>query len=202
MGAGLVLRAATAVFIAMSFRVPAAWGQWTVGVELGADRFWGGSVENGPERRSFHPYRPTTFGGSLERRSGRGGVAIRLLYTQASLALEGNDAVVAAKGVFKVYSASPEVSYRIASVGSSNQALLRVGPLFEVWSIIDQKSRTRVGVQGAASLGIPLGGSFAALLSAGAALIPSPFEDGELLPGYDLRALWRRRFAVGLQYGL
>ena len=202
MGAGLVLRAATAVFIAVSFRVPAAWGQWTVGVELGADRFWGGSVENGPERRSFHPYRPTTFGGSLERRSGRGGVAIRLLYTQASLALEGNDAVVAAKGVFKVYSASPEVSYRIASVGSSNQALLRVGPLFEVWSIIDEKSRTRVGVQGAASLGIPLGGSFAGLLSAGAALIPSPFEDGELLPGYDLRALWRRRFAVGLQYGL
>ena len=99
MGAGLVLRAATAVFIAMSCGVSAAWGQWTVGVELGADRFWGGSVENGPERRSFRPYRPTTFGGALERRSGRGGVGIRLLYTEASLALEGNDAVVAAKGV-------------------------------------------------------------------------------------------------------
>jgi hypothetical protein len=176
-------------------------GQWTVGVELGADRFWGGSREVAPEHRSFRPYRPTTFGGVLEQRSGRGGVGIRLLYTQASLGLEGNDAVGAVKGVFKVYSASPEVSYRIVSVGSSNQVLLRVGPLFELWRIIGEKSRTRVGVQGAASLGIPLGGSFAGVFSAGAALIPSPFEDGELT-GYDLRALWRRRFAVGLQYRL
>jgi hypothetical protein len=201
MGPGLVLRASTAVVLAISFWAPAALGQWTVGVEVGADRFWGGSEEAAPERRSFRPYRPTTFGAALERRSGRGGVGLRLLYTEASLALEGNDAVVAAKGVFKVYSASPEVSYRIASIGSANQALLRVGPLFEVWSVVDEKSRTRVGVQGAASLGVPLGARFAGVFSAGAALIPSPFEDGEL-PGYDLRALWRRRFAVGLQYRL
>ncbi len=202
MRARLVLHTSTAVLVAMSTWAPAALGQWTVGVELGAARFWGGSVENAPEHRSFRPYRPTTFGGALERRSGRGGVGIRLLYTQASLGLEGSDAVVAVKRVFKVYSASPEVSYRIASVGRSNQVLLRVGPLFEVWSIIDEKSRTRVGVQGAASLGIPLGGRFAGVFSAGAALIPSPFEDGELLPGYDLRALWRRRFAAGLHYRL
>jgi hypothetical protein len=201
MVAGLILRASTAVFLAMAFLVSAAFGQWTVGVELGADRFWGGSVEVAPEHRSFRPYRPTTFGAGLERSSGRGGVGLRLLYTEASLALEGSDAVVAAKGVFKVYSASPEVSYRIAAVGSSNQVLLRVGPLFEVWSIVDEKSRTRIGLQAAASLGIPLGGRFAGTLSAGAALIPSPFEDGEL-PGYDLHALWRRRFGVGLHYRL
>jgi hypothetical protein len=201
MGAGLILRASTAAFLAMIFLVPAAFGQWMLGVELGAERFWGGSAEVAPEHRSFRPYRPTTFGAGLERSSGNGGVGLRLLYTEASLALEGSDAVVAAKGVFKVYSASPEVSYRMASVGSSSHVLLRVGPLFEVWSIVDEKSRTRVGLQAAASLGIPLGGRFAGTLSAGAALIPSPFEDGEL-PGYDLRALWRRRFAVGLQYRL
>ena len=201
MRARLVLHTSTAVLVAMSTRAPAAFGQWTVGVELGADRFWGGSLEDAPERRSFRPYRPTAFIGALERRSGSGGLGLRLVYTEASLALEGSDAVVAAKGVFKVYSASPEVSYRIASVGSSNQVLLRVGPLFEVWSTIDERSRTRVGVQGAASLGIPLGGRFAGTISAGAALIPSPFEDGEL-PGYKLRGLWRRRFAAGLQYRL
>ena len=198
----LILRTSTAVFVAMSAWAPAAFGQWTVGVELGADRFWGGSLEEAPEHRSFRPYRPTTFGGVLERRPGRAGVGLRLLYTGASLALEGSDAVVAAEGVFKVYSASPEVSYRIAWVGSNNQVLLRVGPLFEVWSIVDEESRTRIGVQGAASLGIPLGNRFAGVLSAGAALIPSPFKEGELLPSYDLRALWRRRFAVGLQYRL
>ena len=201
MGAGLILRASTAVFLTISSLAPAAFGQWRVGVELGADRFWGGSAEVAPEHRSFRPYRPSTFGAGLERSSGRAGVGLRVLYTEASLALEGRDAVVAAKGVFKVYSASPEVTYRIASPGSSNQVLLRAGPLFEVWSIVDEKSRTRIGVQAAASLGIPLGGRFAGTLSAGAALIPSPFEDGEL-PGYELRALWRRRFAVGLQHRL
>jgi hypothetical protein len=123
------------------------------------------------------------------------------VYTDAGLALEGADAAVVGKAVFKVYSASPELSYRIASVGLDNQVLLRVGPLFEVWGIIDEDSRTRVGAQGAVSLGIPLGGHLAGTLLAGAAVIPSPFEEGEL-PGYDLRALWRRRFAVGLQYRL
>jgi hypothetical protein len=201
MAAGLLVRALITAAVGASFLVSPAVGQWMVGLDVGADRFWGGSEEIAPEHRSFRPYRPTTFGATLERSFGSGGVGLRLLYAGASLALEGSDAVVAAKGVFKVYSASPEVSYRIASVGSSSQVLLRVGPLFEVWSIVDEKSRTRIGIQGAASLGIPLGGRFAGTLSAGAALIPSPFEDGEL-QGFDLRALWRRRFAAGLQYRL
>jgi hypothetical protein len=194
-------RVSAVVLSAICLGASAARAQWTVGLEVGADRFWGGSMEGAPDHRSFRPYRPSTFGGALERRSGRAGLALRFMYTQASLALEGNDAVVAAKGVFTVYSASPEVTYRIASVGLNNQVLVQVGPLFEVWSVVDEESRTRVGVQGAASLGIPLGGRIAGTFSAGVALIPSPFEEGEL-PGYDLRALWRRRFAVGLQYRL
>jgi hypothetical protein len=201
MAAGLLVRASIAAAVGVCFLVSPAVGQWMVGIEVGADRFWGGSEELAPEHRSFRPYRPTTFGAAVERSFGSGGVGLRLLYSEASLALEGSDAVVAAKGVFKVYSASPEASYRIASVGSSTQVLLRVGPLFEIWTVVDEKSRTRIGVQGAASLGIPLGARFAGTLSAGAALIPSPFDAGEL-PGYELRTLWRRRFAAGLQYRL
>jgi hypothetical protein len=179
-----------------------AHSQWLVEVELASDRFWGGSVETTPEHRSFRPYHPATFGTGLERRWSSLGIGLRLRYADASLALEGADAVTAVKGVFTVSSASPDVSYRVASVGSANELRVRAGPLFEVWSMVDEKSRTRIGIQGAASLGIPLGSRFAGVLSAGVALIPSPFEDGELLPGYDLRALWRRRFAVGLQYRL
>ena len=178
-----------------------AQGQWLMGIEVGSDRFWGGSVESTPEHRSFRPYHPATFGAELGRRWSSLGIGLRLRYTDASLALEGSDAVTAVKGVFTVYSASPDISYRVASVGSENQLMVHVGPLFEVWSIVDEKSRTRIGIQGAASLGIPLGSRFAGVLSAGAALIPSPFEDGELT-GYELRALWRRRFGVGLQYRL
>ena len=177
--------------------------QWTLGAEVGSDRFWGGSVETTAERRSFRPYRPSTFGVRVERRQGRRlGAGLRLRYTSASLALEGADAVVAAKGVFTVYSAAAEVIYRVMSVGSVNQLVLHLGPLFEVWSVIDENSETRVGGQGAVSLNVPLGGRFGGSIMAGAALISSPFGKDQLDPGFERRALWRRRFAVGLDYRL
>ncbi len=179
-----------------------ALGQWAVTTEVGADRFWGGSIENTADRRSFRPYRPTTFGVGLQRKAGRLGAGLRLRYASASLALEGADAVVAAKGVFTVYTAAPEVVYRAISLGSVNQLMLHFGPLFEVWSVVDEDSQTRVGIQGAVSLNLPLGGRFAGSVMAGAALIPSPFEEAQLDPSFERRALWRRRFAVGLDYRL
>ena len=191
-----------AVMFASGVWCSPALGQWTVTTEVGADRFWGGSIESTPEHRSFRPYRPTTFGIGLERRAGRLGAGLRLRYASASLALEGSDAVVAAKGVFTVYSAAPEVVYRIISVGSANRLLVHAGPLFEVWSVVDEGSQTRVGIQSAVSLNVPLGGRFAGSVMAGTALIPSPFSEDQLDPSFERRALWRRRFAVGLDYRL
>jgi hypothetical protein len=199
MAAGLLVRAAITVALGMVGLVAPAAAQWLVRIEVGADRFWGGSEESAPEHRSFRPYRPTIFAGTLERRSGKVGVGLRLQYTEASLALEGSDAVVAAKGVFTVYSFSPELSYQIASV-ANNQLYLRLGPLFEVWDIIDQGARTRAGVQGAVALTVPLGRRISAAVSGALALISSPFEDGELPVGYELQPLWRRRFAGALEY--
>ncbi len=190
------------VMLASGVCCSTALGQWAVTTEVGADRFWGGSVENTPEHRSFRPYRPTTFGVGLERRAGRLGAGLRLRYASASLALEGADGLVAAKGFFSVYSAAPEILYRVTSLGSVNQLLLHGGPLFEVWSVTDEDARTRVGIQGAVSLNLPLGGRFAGSVMAGAAVIPSPLEEGQLDPSFERRALWRRRFAVGLDYRL
>jgi hypothetical protein len=201
------MRAWLLLGISMSLTAISLWplpavAQWTVGIEIGAERFWGASVESAPPHRSFRPYRPTTVGTLVERRSGRMGVALQLRYAQASLALEGGDAVVAVKGVFKVFSASPELSFRLGSLGPGNELLLHAGPLFEVWSVVDESSRARIGAQSALSLGIPLGGRLGASLSAGVGLMKSPFARDELDTAYDLRALWRRRFAVGLQYRL
>jgi hypothetical protein len=183
-----------------SLSPPGAFGQWSAKVEVGAERFWGGSIENAPERRSFRPYRPTTFQAGAEHRSGPLGFGLGLGYTEAGLALEGSDAVAAIDGVFTVYSVLPEASYRIASVGL-NELLIHAGPLLEFWGMTEGDSRTRFGVHGGICLDIPLGGSFAGSVSAGVALISSPFENGEL-SGYELRALWRRRFAAGLRYRL
>lgn len=176
-------------------------GQWVVTAEVGADRFWGGSIEKTEEKRSFLPYRPTTFGVSLERQIGKLAVGLGLHYASAGLALEGTDAVVAVKGIFTMYSVSPKLVYRIATVGA-NGLLVHGGPLFEVWSVPDEEAQTRVGVQGAASFRVPLGGRLAGTVSAGAALIPSPFGEDQLDSDFERRPLWRRRFAGGLEFRL
>ncbi len=202
MGTSSLLAGFAAGMLASGIWCSPALGQWAVTTEVGADRFWGGSIENTPEHRSFRPYRPTTFGVGLERRAGRLGAGLRLRYASASLALEGVDAVVAAKGIFTVYSAAPEVVYRIISVGSVNKLMLHGGPLFEVWSVADEDPQTRVGIQGGVSLNLPLGGRFAGSVMAGVALIPSPFREAQLDPSFERRPLWRRRLAVGLDYRL
>ena len=175
--------------------------QWSVGVEVGADRFWGGSRETATEHRSFRPYRPTTFGLGVVRGSGRLRAGIRFQYSSASLALEGSDALVAAKGVFNVYTAAPELLFRLGRV-ASNELLLQGGPLLEVWSMLEEESRTRVGAQAALSLRVPLGVRFAAAFTAGIALIPSPFRAEQLEQGFERKALWRRRMAGGLDFRL
>ena len=175
--------------------------QWFIAADVSADRFWGGSIERGPERRSFRPYRPTTLGLGVNHRSGAVEVGLKLGYTGASLALEGNDAVVAVKGVFTIYSLSPELSYRLTAAGGENTVRLHVGPLFELWGLQHETSRGRVGVQGAVSLDLSFGGRIGASIGGGVALTSSPF-DAVQLSGYELRALWRRRFGLGLQYRL
>ena len=188
--------------LALSLCGQPLWGQWAISAEVGSDRFWGGSIERSSERRSFRPYRPTTFGAGLERQIGPLAFGMRLRYASASLALEGPDAVVAAKGIFTVYNISPEVAYRIASLRSVHPLVMHLGPMLEIWRALAERSQTRLGVHGAVSLGVPLGGRLAGSISIGAALIPSPFGPNQLNADFDRRALWRRRFAAGLKYRL
>jgi hypothetical protein len=177
-------------------------GQWLIGVEVGADRFWGGSVEKAEAKRSFRPYRPTTFGVGLERRTSAMGVGLRLHYTGAGMALEGSDALVAFKGVFDVFGFNPEIIYRIGSVGGGNSLLLRGGPLVEVWKIIDEPTKTRMGAQTAVSMTVPLGSGFAASVLAGVAVTSSPFTSSQIGPNFEPRALWRRGFVARMEYQL
>ncbi|HEV7364602.1 MAG TPA: hypothetical protein VGN76_02015 [Gemmatimonadales bacterium] len=177
-------------------------GQWLIGVEVGSDRFWGGSVEKAGAGRSFRPYRPTTFGVGLGRRSGPLGVGLWLHYMAASLALEGSDALVAAKGVFDVFGFDPEIIYHIASIGAGNSLLLRGGPLVEIWKTIDEPTKTLVGGQAALSMSVPLGGRLAASVLARIALTSSPFTPSQIDPNFEPRALWRRGISGRLEYRL
>jgi len=179
-----------------------ALSQWALRADLGAARFWGGSVEIGGQGRSFRPYRPTVFGVGLERKAGKFAVGMGLGYSKAALALEGADGLTAIDGIFTVYSLSPELVYQITRLGSVNQLRLHAGPLLEVWTVLAEGSETRAGGQAALSLSMPLGAKLEGSVTAGAALIPSPFARGQLDSGFERRALWRRRFAVGVAYRL
>jgi hypothetical protein len=174
--------------------------QWSAAIQLGSDRFWGGASDDTEEHRSFLPYRPSTFTAAVHHRGSRMGVGLRLGYSEAALGLEGNSAVVAAKGVFAIYSVAPDLSYRVATLGAGNSVLLQAGPLLELWSITDEGTRTRIGGHGGVALLVPVGGRFNAILSGSLAVLRSPFEKGELPEGFEMQTLWRRGIAGGLEY--
>jgi hypothetical protein len=181
--------------------------QWRVGVEVGAARFWGGSLDTQGDGTSFRPYRPTTFGIGLERQAGRYGLGIQLHYFEAGLVLEGPDVAISSGGVFTAFSISPQIAVHIATLGSGNQVRVHAGPLIEIWDIVDNDARTRVGAQGSVSLDVPFGMRLNGVVSGGAAIVPSPYNMGELdlgegAPTYERRALWRRTFELGLRYRL
>jgi hypothetical protein len=175
-------------------------GQWTAGVAVGADRYWGGSVETSGAHRSFRPYRPTVFSIGIERKGNAVGWGLQVRYAEAALGLEGQGAVAAVEGVFTVVSLTPEVAYTLTTLGPVCELRLHAGPLFEIWGIIDEDAKTRVGGQSALSLDFPLGGRFTGSVLVGVAVTPSPFEAGQLGDTFEPRALWRRQFAVGLHY--
>ena len=202
----LLSRLSIAVAILSMFASPLP-GQWRLGVELGAARFWGGSRDTGGENTSFVPYRPTIIGVGLERQLGKYGLGLQLRYTEASLALVGPEVAVATEGAFTTFSVAPEAIVRIATLGAGNEFRVHAGPLFEIWDLIDMDSRTRMGAQGSLSLDIPLGERFRGAVLAGGAVVSSPYNEGDLdlgpdAPTYQRRALWRRNFAVGLSYKL
>jgi hypothetical protein len=180
-------------------------GQWHIGLEVGAVRFWGGSRDDVDGSTSFLPYRPTTLGIGLERQSGRYAFGLQARYAEAGVALVGPEVTVASEGIFTIVGIWPELVARLATVGSNNQLRIHAGPIFEIWDLVDLDSRIRVGAQGSISLDVPLGRRFRGAVAAGGAVTSSPYEEGELdigggAPTYELQALWRRSFALSLHY--
>jgi hypothetical protein len=175
--------------------------QWRINLEVGSDRFWGGSEEVGGEQRSLHPYRPTFFGLGIERLGSRFGPGLQLAHSDASLGLEGGDAVVAVEGIFTTLSIAPEVHYRLAQV-AANQLRVHVGPLLEVWDLSEEPTRVRAGGQAGLSLDVPLGKRFGLSVFGAAALVGSPFNEDELESTYQRTGLWRRRFSLRANYQL
>jgi hypothetical protein len=175
--------------------------QWVVGAEIGADRFWGGSADHTEAELSFRPYRPTTLGVEIQREWSAVSLGMKLGFFSAGMALEGPGGVSVAQDVFIVYSFAPQLRHRVASLGI-NRLILRAGPLLELWKVLDERTKARLGVQVGVEVQVPLSRKLDGVVSVGTAVVPSPFEAGQLDPPFERRALWRRSFGVALQYRL
>jgi hypothetical protein len=176
--------------------------QWVLAAEIGAARFWGASAEIGGGGRSFRPYRPTIVGLGVERQDRLFGWGLRVRYAEASLALEGADAVSAVKGALDFYEVAPEISVHLKQISSGVRFRLYAGPLVDVWELGTETSHIRAGAQAGIGLHLPLSSRVFAGLRANCAVTPSPFDDSDLLAGYEPRALWRRAVSASLQYRL
>jgi hypothetical protein len=176
-----------------------AYGQWSLGMSVGAARFSGGAEEP-VTGRSLRPYRPTTFEFGVRRVTGRIGVELRVHYASSSLAFEGKEAVAAVKDVLEVYGAAPQLSIRVSHLGPEAVLSAYAGPLFEVWKLDDFTSHSRLGATASLGLEVPFGGRWSGSARLGAAVMRSPFDEEDLDEGLEPRALWRREVSAGLSY--
>jgi hypothetical protein len=179
-----------------------AFGQWSVGAGLRAPRFSGAAVEQATGR-SLRPYRPTVWEVGAERELRRVGIGLRVHYASSSLALEGRDALAAAKHALRVYGASPELALRLTHLGSDGVVRVFAGPLLEVWKVSELGSRVRLGLGASCGLEVPFGGRWSGSARVGAALTPaSPFRQEELEEGLRPKVMWRREVSGALRYRL
>ncbi|MEO7476108.1 MAG: hypothetical protein ABIY46_12315 [Gemmatimonadales bacterium] len=175
--------------------------QWTAGAGVRAPRFSGAAEEPGTGR-SLRPYRPTMWALGIDRAGRRVGVGLRVHYASSSLALEGQDALVAVKDAISVYGVDPELSVRVTTLGPAGVVRAFAGPLLEVWELPEEGSNVRVGLSAALGLEVPFGGRWAGSARIGAAVMPSPFGREDLDPAFEPRTLWRREVAAELRYRL
>ncbi len=176
---------------------------WGLGFDVGLTRFWGGSEPIAPnEAPGFKPYRPTAFSVRLDRRFGRGSLALGALYAQSGLGSENDELAIVAKGGLTWVQLMPEAAYRLGTLGSVNEVRLFAGPVFDFWTPQDEDGRIRIGGRAGLELLIPFGGGFAGAIRAHAGLSGSLFKDSEVPADFRTKWMPNAGIALGFRLGL
>src|SRR5439155_1379097 len=123
---------------------PAA-AQWGVSAELGVARFGGTSRDS--SGATVGPYKPTTLGLRLDRPLGSARVALGVLYAKTGLAAEGRGVAVVQNDIGSLWEIAPELSLRVARLGTGIEARVDAGPTIDFWNF-DGERRNRVGARG------------------------------------------------------
>jgi len=182
----------------------AAQGQaWSVGLEIGLTRFWGGSEPAPPnEAPGFKPYRPTTFGVRVDHEVGRARLAVGALYAASGLGAESDDLAVIAKGGLTWVQVAPELAYRLATIGPVAEVSLFAGAVMDLWMLSDEGGRIRVGGRGGLELLVPLGSGLAGTLRAHGGVSGSLFRDADVPSDFRTKPMPNAGVALGLRVGL
>ena len=176
--------------------------QWSVAVEATAS-YYGGTSRNGEaDPTAFRPHHPTSLGLRVDRRFGRWGVGVGAAVAGADLIAENGSVGAILKDALDLFEVAPEVALLLGRTGPGLGVRVHAGPLIDVWSPQGGDTRTRLGGQAGLSLEWPVTRRFAGCLRGAAALTGSLFKQGELPPGFERRAMWRRSVSLGLRYRL
>ena len=177
-------------------------GQWSLAVEATTSCYDGVSRDSGADPTSFRPHHPTSVGLRVDRRFGRLGFGVGAALAGADLIAENSSVGAILKDALDVFEVAPEVALLLGRTGPGPALRVHAGPLIDVWSRAGDDTRTRAGGQVGLSLESPVSRRFAGSLRVAAALTSSLFREGELPPGFERRAMWRRSVSLGLRYRL
>lgn len=176
---------------------------WGVGVELGLTQFWGGSEGIAPNTSpGFKPYRPTTFGLRLDHGLGRARVALGALYAASGLGIEDDQLAIVTKGGLKWVQLTPELAYRLGTIGPVAELRVFGGPVLDFWMPVDDETRTRVGGRGGLELLVPLGSGLAGTLRAHGGVSGSLFRDTDVPSDFRTKSMPSVGVALGFRLGL
>jgi len=177
--------------------------QWSLAVEATASYYGGTSRDSGADPTAFRPHHPTSVGLRVDRRFGRLGVGVgAALGGGADLIAENSSVGAILKDALDLFEVAPEVAVILGRTGPGLAVRVHAGPLIDIWSPEGADTRTRAGGQVGLSLEWPVSRRFAGSLRGAAALTSSLFREGELPPGFERRAMWRRSVSLGLRYRL
>src|SRR3989441_8718036 len=176
--------------------------QWSLTVEATASYYGGTSRDSGADPTAFRPHHPTSLGLRVDRRFGRLGLGVGAALAGADLIAENSSVGAILKDALDLFEVAPEVAVTLGRTGPGLAVRVHAGPLIDVWSPQGGAPRTRLGGQAGLSLEWPVTRRFAGSLRGAAALTGSLFKQGELPPGFERRAMWRRSVSLGLRFRL
>jgi hypothetical protein len=178
--------------------------QWSVGAEVGMLRYWGTSLDTvaTSDAARARPSPSTSYAVRVQRQFGRIGLGIGVLYSRGGAGVEQGPVAIDEYGLLKLYEVAPHVSFLVAKPGPGGGLRLRVGPMYDRWSLKGGTNPRRVGAHAAVALDWSLGGRFAGTLQCGGAVSGSVFGTENLPVEFGPRATWRGAMSAGVQLRL